>query len=67
MDHSHSISRHRPWKVPVIHEAEADLEVAKIDLDKARDEFAKIRLRLRDKQMEGAGRWATVLSPEGSL
>ena len=40
----------------VIHEAEADLEVAKIDLEKARDLFSSLKLQLRDKQVEGVGK-----------
>ena len=43
------------YAVQVIHEAEADLEIAKIDLEKSRDLFSSLRLQLRDKQMEGVG------------
>ena len=39
----------------MIHDAEADLEIAKIDLEKARNQLAALRLQLRDKQVEGAG------------
>ncbi|XP_076463070.1 IQ motif and ankyrin repeat domain-containing protein 1-like [Babylonia areolata] len=38
-----------------IHDAEADLEVTKIDVEKARDKLAKIRLLLREKTTGEAG------------
>ena len=36
-----------------IHEAEMELEIAKVDLDKSRDKLSAIKLALRDKQLEG--------------
>ncbi|XP_064623057.1 IQ motif and ankyrin repeat domain-containing protein 1-like [Lineus longissimus] len=37
-----------------IHDAEADLDILKIDHEKARDKVAKLRLKLREQQKQGA-------------
>ncbi len=37
-----------------IHDAEADLEIARLDLEKSRDKLAAVKLQLREQQAEAA-------------
>lgn len=37
----------------MIHDAEIDVEVARVDNEKARQQLAQLRLALRDKRAEG--------------
>ena len=44
-----------------IHDAEADLEIARLDLEKSRDKLAAVKLQLREQQAEAAqGRGLTL-------
>ena len=55
-----------------VHDAEADLEIAKIDMEKVRDKLSKMRLLLREQQT-GEGEAAlsviviTVIMGEAAL
>ena len=37
----------------MIHDAEADMEIAKLNVEKAQEKWSSLRLQLRDKQLEG--------------
>lgn len=39
----------------MIHDAEMDVEVARVDVEKAREKLAQLRLALREKRAEGLG------------
>lgn len=43
-------------RLQMIHDSEADVEIAKMDLEKARDALSAVKLQLRDKQLEGSGK-----------
>lgn len=39
----------------MIHDAEMDVEIARVDMEKAREKLAQLRLALREKRAEGQG------------
>jgi hypothetical protein len=45
----------------MIHDAEMDVEVAHVDMEKARDKLAQLRLALREKRAEGQGEGRIIL------
>ena len=40
----------------MIHDSEAEVELAKMHFEKARDKLSSLKLKLRDKQLEGKGK-----------
>ena len=44
-----------------IHDAEADVEILKIDMEKARDTLANAKLKLREQQKGGTNKFFTYL------